>query len=127
MKLASAGLLVVLTAFGGAFYFFNGGAEGLDENPSKVDKTVEVRASNYDFDSDRIEVESGERIRFVLESDEGTHNMKLGRGNVIGTGNVSEGESDSFTTTFQREGTYQFECTIEDHAERGMTIEVNVS
>ena len=84
--------------------------------------SVRVTAKEYSFDPSTIVVRGGGTLRLTLVN-KGTlaHNIKVEKdGRVIGgTPAFPAGESSSATVRLAS-GTYEFLCTVGDHAELGM-------
>ncbi len=102
----------------------NGDEAEASEDEDEV-REITVEGGSFWFDSDEIEVEAGETVRFTFENVEGTHDMvfpELGAGTDV----ISEGESETFEVTFDEEGEYEFICSVGNHAEQGMTGTVEV-
>ena len=102
--------------------------EETEEEVDEADEVrqVEVEGFGRDFDPEVIEVEVGETIEFVFTNTGGTHDFVIPQLGV-GTEIIGEGETDSFTYTFEEEGTFDFECSVANHAEEGMVGEIIVS
>jgi plastocyanin len=84
--------------------------------------SVRVAAKEYSFDPSTIVVEGAGRLRLTLDN-RGTlaHNIKVERdGRVLGgTPAFPAGGSRSATVRLAS-GTYEYVCTVGDHAELGM-------
>jgi len=83
---------------------------------------VRVVAKEYSFDPSTIVMRGPGTLRLTLEN-EGSlaHNLKLTRGGeeVGGTPSFPGGESRSARVRVER-GSYEYVCTVGDHAELGM-------
>lgn len=100
---------------------------GGDDQPGRTvtapaDGAVRVVAKEYSFDPSTIVMPSPGTLRLTLEN-EGSlaHNLKLmsdGR-DVGGTPSFPGGESRSARVRVER-GSYEYVCTVGDHAELGM-------
>ncbi len=105
--------------------------EEVEETEEVVEETedsrvIEVEGYGRTFEPDTIDVEVGETIEFIFSNTGGTHDFvipELG----VGTEVISEGETDSFTYTFEEAGTIDFECSVGNHAAEGMVGEIIVS
>ena len=90
--------------------------------------TVRVTAKEYSFDPSTIVLPSAGTLRLRLDN-RGTlaHNIKVEKdGRVLGgTPAFPAGESRSATVRLP-EGTYDFLCTVGDHAELGMKGKLKV-
>lgn len=100
--------------------------ENTSVNSSSDVREITVTGGNYYFEPSNIDVEAGETVRFVFENAGGTHDMRIPEFNA-GTNVISGGESESFTVTFEEEGSYEFLCSVGNHAEQGMTGTIQVS
>ncbi|MFT4312597.1 MAG: plastocyanin/azurin family copper-binding protein [Candidatus Woesearchaeota archaeon] len=97
----------------------------LDEIQEEQVRVIEVEGYGRTFEPDVITVEVGETVEFVFTNTGGTHDFvipSLG----VGTDVINEGETDSFTYTFDEEGIYDFECSVDNHAGEGMVGEIVV-
>ncbi|MFT4244115.1 MAG: cupredoxin domain-containing protein [Candidatus Woesearchaeota archaeon] len=89
-------------------------------------RVIEVEGFGREFNPSLIEVQQGETVEFVFTNTRGTHDFvipELG----VGTEIISEGETDSFTVTFDEAGTFEFLCSVGNHAAEGMVGEIIVS
>jgi plastocyanin len=90
--------------------------------------TVVVTAREYSFDPERVVVEGGGPLTIELENaGDLAHNLRLRRGgqDVGGTPTFPGGRTESGRVRVER-GAYQMICTVGDHAELGMTGELEV-
>lgn len=121
------------------------GAIGRAGNPAKVDRVVEIAASEYRFSPARVSVRRGETIRFVVRN-EGrlAHEMVLGSAAELkehaalmrrfpnmehdepNQVRVAPGKSGEIVWQFTRSGVVDFACLIPGHMEAGMTGAVKV-
>ena len=89
-------------------------------------RVIEVEGYGRTFEPDTIEIELGETIEFVFSNTAGTHDFiipSLG----VGTEIIREGETDSFTHTFEEPGVFEFICSVGNHAAEGMVGQIIVS
>ncbi len=100
--------------------------ETIEEEPGEEIRTIEVEGYGRTFEPDVIDVEVGEEVEFVFKNTGGTHDLVIPELD-IGTDVINEGETDSFTYTFDETGTILFECSVGSHAEEGMVGEIIVS
>ena len=100
---------------------------GGDDQPGRTvtapaDGAVRVVAKEYSFDPSTIVMRGPGTLRLTLEN-EGSlaHNLKLMRDgqDVGGTPSFPGGESRSARVRVER-GSYEYVCTVGDHAELGM-------
>jgi plastocyanin len=108
-----------------------GGGDGGDATRSAaVDagETLAVEAREYSFDPDRVVVGGPGPLTIEL-ANEGdlAHNLRLSRDGeeVGGTPSLPDGRTGSARVRLAR-GTYEMLCTVGDHAELGMTGELEV-
>jgi plastocyanin len=90
--------------------------------------TVTVKAREYGFDPDRVVVRSAGALTIKLQNDgDLAHNIRVKRGGeeVGGTPSFPPGRTESATLRL-RPGKYELLCTVGDHAELGMTGELEV-
>ena len=100
---------------------------GGDDQPGRTvtapaDGAVRVVAKEYSFDPSPIVMRSSGTLRLTLENDGSlAHNLKLMRDgqDVGGTPSFPGGESRSARVRVER-GSYEYVCTVGDHAELGM-------
>ena len=100
---------------------------GGDDQPGRTvtapaDGAVRVVAKEYSFDPSTIVMRSSGTLRLTLENDGSlAHNLKLMRDgqDVGGTPSFPGGESRSARVRVER-GSYEYVCTVGDHAELGM-------
>ncbi len=119
---------------------------GAPGDPAKATRTVTIRASEIAFDLGKLEVKTGETVRFVLVND-GTQDHELGVGDAAffeahrkmvaempgmahdmpNAVTAKPGESASFAWTFNKPGAFQFACSMPGHSELGMTGAITVN
>ena len=102
--------------------------EASNESENEVEDDVReivVEGGNYYFDSDSITVDQGETVRFVFENVGGTHDLRI-PAFTAGTSVIQGGESESFEVTFDETGTFDFLCSVGNHAQQGMTGTITV-
>jgi plastocyanin len=90
--------------------------------------TVDVTAREYAFDPERIVVEAGGPLTIELRNDgDLAHNLRLRRNGreIGGTPTFPGGRTESGRVRLEP-GTYEMLCTVGDHAELGMTGELEV-
>jgi plastocyanin len=90
--------------------------------------TVVVTAREYSFDPERVVVEGGGPLTIELENaGDLAHNLRLRRGgqDVGGTPTFPGGRTESGRVRVEP-GAYEMICTVGDHAELGMTGELEV-
>jgi plastocyanin len=117
-----------------AILFWLGGCGGDDdEEPRRTvtvdsNSTLQVTADEYSFDPGRVVVDGAGRLTIRLRNAGGlAHNLRLRRDgeDVGGTPTFPGGETQSGAANLER-GSYEMICTVGDHAELGMTGELEV-
>ncbi|MFB6264838.1 MAG: cupredoxin domain-containing protein [Bradymonadaceae bacterium] len=116
------GTFTLLAALFVAPSVFAGGA-------ADVDRTIDVKATDFKFTPDQLQVESGQTIKIVLHNKGNVaHSFALKRenGEDQKTDKIQPGKTDSFVFTPSETGTIEFVCKVAGHAKIGMrgTIEV---
>ena len=110
-----------------------GGDDGSDGAPGRTatvapNQRLTVVGREYSFDPSRIVVSGAGRLTLTLRN-EGSlaHNIKVRRGGeeVGGTPSFPAGRKESATLNLEH-GSYEYVCTVGDHAELGMTGELVV-
>jgi plastocyanin len=94
----------------------------------KPNSTLSVTATDYAFDPGRVVVSGAGRLTIELENaGDLAHNLRIEReGEEIGgTPTFPGGETQSGVVNLEH-GRYQMICTVGDHAELGMTGELEV-
>jgi len=93
----------------------NGVAGG---KPTSDARTIEVAASNFEFDPDRITIGAQEEIALELRSEDGPHDLAVdGLGTVV---DVTGGETRVARLRVDEPGSYTFFCTLPGHRDGGM-------
>jgi plastocyanin len=90
--------------------------------------TVAVDAREYSFDPDRLVVERPGTVTIRLRNDgDLAHNLRVKRDgdDIGGTPSFSSGGTRTAKLRLAR-GKYEYVCTVGDHAELGMTGELEV-
>jgi plastocyanin len=90
--------------------------------------TVAVSAREYEFDPERIVVEGGGPLTIELDNEgDLAHNLRVRRNGreIGGTPTFPGGRTESGHVRLEP-GTYEMLCTVGDHAELGMTGELEV-
>jgi plastocyanin len=114
--LATVALAVLVAACG------EDGADGDDHAGSPVPdgaRTVEVTASDFEFDPDTIEVEPGEPIRVELVVRNEPHDFVIDEVDAHAAGEDGDTAVGGFTAP-EDPGEYKFYCSVANHQELGM-------
>ena len=107
----------------------HGGGHAAAENvPPPVEGAPEitVNAVDIDFEPPTLELTAGEPTNVTVVNDgETLHDFTVEAADVHV--NVEPGQSTTTAVTIDEPGTYEAKCTVEGHAEAGMTIKIVVS
>ena len=127
-----AALLLAACGSGGSGPADAGSAHGGDHAAENVQPPVEgapevtVNAVDIDFKPQTLELTAGEPTNVTVVNDgETLHDFTVEAADVHV--NVEPGQSTTTAVTIDEPGTYEAKCTVEGHAEAGMTIEIVVS
>ena len=85
----------------------------------KIDKTIEVSASNFTYDKKEIRVKKDENIVIKFTNGEGFHDFVIDELNVR-TQRIPEGESETVRIPTDKVGTYACYCSVGNHRAQGM-------
>jgi plastocyanin len=104
-----------------------------DEEPARSvtvnpNSTLEVTAAEYSFDPGRVVVRGAGPLTIRLRNDgDLAHNLRIERSgeDIGGTPTFEGGETQSGRVNLEH-GNYEMICTVGDHAELGMTGELQV-
>ena len=116
--LAGACSLLVLSACTGNEVETGSVAGRAGGTPVADARELEITASNFEFQPDRIQIGATEEIALTLRSDDGPHDLA-----VDGLGLVDEvggGETDVGRLRIDAPGRYTFFCTLPGHRDGGM-------
>lgn len=80
---------------------------------------IEVKAHNYAFDTDEIRVKKGETVTINFESTDGFHDWAVDEFNAQ-TQKVQPGTKTSVTFVADKEGTFEYYCSVGNHRAMGM-------
>jgi plastocyanin len=109
------------------------GACGSDEGadgPASAARTIEITASEYEFNGDPGVIEPGDTIEFDVENvGQIDHSLEVlsSTGSSLGrTERIVPGASDTVSVTFVDAGVYRLICDVDDHLSRGQTASITV-
>lgn len=86
--------------------------------------SVDIAASNFKFDPNLIDIPSPGTYTLVVTNKAGIHHnitVKNPSGKVIAKQGLTPGKTVQVSVDFSQTGTYPFLCTVDSHAELGMT------
>jgi plastocyanin len=100
-----------------------------DESSSEA-RTIEITATEYEFNGDPGVIAPGDTIEFDVENaGEIDHSLEVlsSSGTSLGrTERIAPGASASVTVTFDDAGVYRLICDVDDHLSRGQTASISV-
>jgi len=91
------------------------GSMGSDEDITEII----IKAANYRFSPNSITLKQGEKVRLVLESTGGTHDLVIDELGVS-TQLVSDGHKAWVDFVPDKTGTFTFYCSVNSHRDMGM-------
>ena len=107
----------------------HGGGHAASEStaaPVEGASEITVKAVDIAFEPTTLDVVAGEPVNVnVVNDGETLHDFTLEAADVHV--NVEPGETRTTSFTIDEPGQYEAKCTVEGHAEAGMTIDVNVA
>jgi plastocyanin len=97
---------------------------------SSAARTIEIIATEYEFNGDPGVIAPGDTIEFDVENvGEVDHSLEVlsSSGTSLGrTTRIAPGASASVTVTFDDAGVYRLICDVDDHLSRGQTASISV-
>ena len=97
---------------------------------SSAARTIEITATEYEFNGDPGVIVPGDTIEFDVENvGEIDHSLEVlsSSGSSLGrTERIAPGASASVTVTFDGAGVYRLICDVDDHLSRGQTASISV-
>lgn len=82
-------------------------------------KEFTVVASNFKLAPNQISVKQGDKVKITLKNTAGSHNLFVDKYNIQ-TKVIGAGEEDSIEFTAEKNGTFDFWCTVGNHKAMGM-------
>ena len=82
-------------------------------------EVVAVTGKNFEFSTKEIRVKKGDFVRINFTSADGMHDWHVETYNV-GTATVGTGKSSSVEFIADKEGTFEFYCSVGSHRQMGM-------
>jgi plastocyanin len=106
------------------------GSDDEAEGAGGATRTIEITATEYEFNGDPGVIASGDTIEFAVDNlGELDHSLEVlsSSGSSLGrTQRITPGSSDSVTVTFDEAGVYRLICDVDDHLSRGQTASITV-
>lgn len=106
----------------------DGGAAPARSATVPANSSLEMTATEYEFDPGAVTVKGAGRLTIVLRNDGSlAHDVRIRKGDreIGGTPAFGGGESRKTTVNLEH-GSYEFLCSVGDHAELGMRGELTV-
>jgi len=82
-------------------------------------KTFEIDSENFKFSLKEIKVKQGDKVRIVVENDEGMHDWNIDEFNAK-TKVLKAGESETVEFIADKKGTFEYYCSVGQHRANGM-------
>lgn len=97
----------------------NGNTNANNENGKSGVVVFDLTAKPFEFSQKEIRLKKGDRVRINLAVTEGFHDWAVDEFNAK-TRQMSAGESDSVEFTADKEGIFEYYCSVNNHRELGM-------
>jgi plastocyanin len=91
---------------------------------SRPFKEVQIEAQNFSFSPKTIEVRQGEEIHFQVNNKGGFHSFAIPEYSI--DEKTPEGQVTEIRWTADKKGTFEFNCSVGDHASKGMKGTITV-
>lgn len=91
--------------------------EGTDKSTTK--KTFNITGGNFYFVPNKITVNKGDEVTFVMTNAGGVHNINIDALGVKSS-TIKTGEATSVTFTASKTGSFEYYCSIPGHKAKGM-------
>lgn len=89
-------------------------------------RTIDIRATEFSFEPDEIQVDEGETVRLrLINAGSLSHNLHL-EGVSVKTETVQSDSTATVRFTAPSAGTVQFFCDVPGHKQAGMTGQIEV-
>ncbi|MGY1809017.1 plastocyanin/azurin family copper-binding protein [Blastococcus sp. SYSU D00669] len=102
-------------------------AETSSSAPAET-QALAVSSVDFDFEMDSTQLAAGEYEITLTNNGDATHDLVVERdgSDVAASEQIGPGESSTFTVTLEP-GSYAFYCSIGNHRQMGMEVDVTVS
>ncbi len=84
-----------------------------------------IIGSPFKFDPMEIKVKQGNRVRITFKNEEGFHNFTIKDLNVA-TKSIQKGDTDTVEFIADKTGTFEYNCSVPTHTEKGMVGKIVV-
>lgn len=82
-------------------------------------KEFVVTGTPFKMEPAEIKVKQGDRVKIIFKNEEGFHNLAIKDLNIT-TKNLQKGEQETIEFTADKTGTFQYNCSVPTHTEKGM-------
>ena len=82
-------------------------------------RIINVKGSPFKFEPNEITVKKGEKVKIVFTNEKGMHDWVVDEFEAR-TKQINDGETDSVEFTPNKEGTFEFYCSVGNHRAMGM-------
>ncbi|MBI2196602.1 cupredoxin domain-containing protein [Candidatus Daviesbacteria bacterium] len=82
-------------------------------------KEFTVVGTPFKFEPAEIKVKLGDRVRITFKNELGMHNLTIKDLNAA-TKTIQKGEQDTIDFIVDKSGTFQYNCSVPTHTEKGM-------
>lgn len=82
-------------------------------------KEFTVANKGFSFTPNTLSVKKGDTVKVTFNNTGGTHDLRV-EGYDVGTKVIQSGQSDSFTFTADKAGSFAFYCSVGNHRAMGM-------
>lgn len=93
--------------------------QSADSVPSSAVKEFTVTGSDFKFDIKEIRVKKGDTVKITFKNAQGFHDFTIDTLNV-GTRQISQGTEDTVQFVAQKEGSFEYYCSVANHRAIGM-------
>lgn len=115
--------LIIIIALAGVLIsqgIINFSQNNSDKIAIKLNKTINVSGDEFRFEPNTITLNKGDAVRIVFKNDgRFPHNITIPELGVA-SNTIATGETTTFEFTPDRTGTFEFICTVGNHADQGM-------
>lgn len=93
--------------------------EPQQEESTMEAKTFQISAKNFAFSVPEIRIKVGEKVKIVLTGTEGFHDLTLDEFNAK-TKQISAGQTAEVEFVADKEGIFEYYCSVGNHRQQGM-------
>lgn len=111
--------LIVVFILGWMFIYKTGQFSKAQSQSTDSIKEFMVAGTPFKMDPAEIKVKQGDRVKITFKNEEGFHNLAIKDLNIT-TKNLQKGEQETIEFTADKTGTFQYNCSVPTHTEKGM-------